>query len=117
MVGLPTVVGHATTRRAVYLDVSEPDLGDGLGRLRAAGFDVQLELAQTADEVVAAASGAEVILVGDTRVTAEALASLPRLQGIALVTAGSDQVDLDAARTRGIRVPNVPAASTDEGAV
>lgn len=112
------MVGHATTRRrAVYLDVSEPVPGDGPGRLRAAGFDVRIELARTDAEVVAAASGAEVILLGDTPVTAAALAGMPGLRGIALGTAGVDQIDVAAAGARGVWVSNVPAASTEEVAV
>jgi D-3-phosphoglycerate dehydrogenase len=102
---------------AVYLDVSEPDVGDGPGRLRDAGFEVRIELARTPGEVVAAAVGADVVLVGDTPLTAEALAGLPGLRGIALVTAGVDQVDLEAARAHGVWVSNVPAASTEEVAV
>jgi len=47
-----------------------------------------------------------------TRVTAELIAKAPQLQLIARAGVGVDNVDLDAATARGIRVVNAPAAAT-----
>ena len=65
----------------------------------------------------AAAEGATALLVGDSPVTADVLGRSRELRIVATVTAGTDQVDLAAARELGIWVANVPDAYTEEVAV
>lgn len=59
------------------------------------------------------ASEADLLLTNKTLVDAELIAQLPTLRYIGLLSTGTNAVDLDAARERGIPVTNVPAYSTD----
>lgn len=65
---------------------------------------------RTADEIVAAADGADVLCMRDQfgRVTGEILDRLPNLKLIVTRSAGYDHIDLAEAERRGIRVCNVP---------
>ncbi|MEK7816124.1 MAG: D-2-hydroxyacid dehydrogenase [Pseudomonadota bacterium] len=60
-----------------------------------------------ADDVVTRVRDADIVLSNKIRITAEHLASLPRLRLIAATATGVDHVDVDAARARGIGVCNV----------
>src|SRR5207244_7392920 len=102
------------TRLAVYVDTVDADLHDGPGLLREAGFDLRVAVASSPREVAEAARGATALLVGDAPVTAEVLDAAPSLRIVSTVTAGTDHLDLAAARERGIWVSNVPDASTEE---
>jgi phosphoglycerate dehydrogenase-like enzyme len=105
------------SRLAVFVDVVECELYDGPDLLRDAGFEVRIAIARTPRDVAAAAQGAAALLTGDAPVTDSVLAAVPELRIIATVTAGTDQVDLAAARERGVWVANVPDISTEEVAV
>ncbi|MDI6772725.1 MAG: NAD(P)-dependent oxidoreductase [bacterium] len=65
---------------------------------------------RTADEIVAAADGADVLCMRDQfgRVTGEILDRLPNLKLIVTRSAGYDHIDLAETARRGIRVCNVP---------
>jgi D-lactate dehydrogenase len=65
---------------------------------------------RSADEIVAAASGADVLCMRDQfgRVTGEVLERLPGLRLIVTRSAGYDHIDLAEARRRGVVVCNVP---------
>jgi D-3-phosphoglycerate dehydrogenase len=103
---------------AVYLDVVEGvDLHGAPAILEAAGFDVRCALARTDEQVIRAARGAAAVLTGDSVVSAAAIAGLPDLRIVATCTVGVDHIDLDAARSAGVWVCNVPAAATEEVAV
>ncbi|GIF08245.1 phosphoglycerate dehydrogenase [Actinoplanes siamensis] len=64
----------------------------------------------TADEVVELAADCDGILSGNEPLTAEVLARLPRLRCISRCGSGTDNVDLDATRARGIEVYRTPDA-------
>jgi lactate dehydrogenase-like 2-hydroxyacid dehydrogenase len=66
-------------------------------------------------EIAPRISTATIVITNIARLTAEILspAVTPNLQMIAVVAAGTDCVDLEAARKRGLVVCNVPAASTE----
>jgi D-3-phosphoglycerate dehydrogenase len=102
------------SRLAVFVDVVSCDLHGGPDLLREAGFEVRHTVAATPDEVAAAAAGATAILTGDAPVTASVLDAAQEVRIVATVTAGTDQVDLDAARERGVWVANVPDAYTED---
>jgi D-3-phosphoglycerate dehydrogenase len=105
------------SRLAVFVDVVDCELHDGPAVLEDAGFEVRSAVATTPQQVAGAAAGATALLVGDSPVTADVLAASAELRIVATVTAGTDQVDLDAARDRGVWVANVPDAYTEEVAV
>jgi len=62
-------------------------------------------------DVVARATGADIVLVNKAQLGREALARLPELRGVSVLATGVNSVDLDAASERGIAVCNVPAYS------
>lgn len=100
---------------AVYTDVEpELDLTPGVRRLREAGFEVRVVASSDADRVAAEAADATVLLVGYSRVDGALLDRLPSLRGVATRSVGTDTIDLEAARIRGIWVANVPDAGTEE---
>ncbi|MGY1810524.1 C-terminal binding protein [Blastococcus sp. SYSU D00669] len=85
--------------------------------LRPAGHELVTAQARTADEVVAAAAGADAVLVQYAPVTAEVLDALPRLRLVSRYGIGVDGIDLEAARARGVWVCNVPDYGTAEVAL
>jgi lactate dehydrogenase-like 2-hydroxyacid dehydrogenase len=71
-------------------------------------------LSSTDSEIPSRIATATIVITNVVRLTASILSPdvCPNLQLIAVVAAGTDCVDHDAARKRGIAVCNVPAAST-----
>lgn len=66
----------------------------------------------SAEDVVARAKDADVVLTNKTEITAETIAALPELKYIGITATGYNVVDIAAAKERGIVVTNVPAYST-----
>jgi D-3-phosphoglycerate dehydrogenase len=80
--------------------------------LRAAGHEVVVRTGLKAPELIAALQGCQALLVrGATRVTAEVLAASPDLKVVARAGTGLDNIDVEAARQRGVTVLNTPAAN------
>ena len=67
----------------------------------------------TAEQVIENCKDADVLLANKTDLNAEVIAALPRLKYIGLYSTGFNNVDLDAAKARGIAVSNTPDYSTD----
>ncbi|WP_300632069.1 D-2-hydroxyacid dehydrogenase [uncultured Duncaniella sp.] len=65
------------------------------------------------DEVVARAKDAEAIYTNKVLITDELMGELPDLKFIGVLATGYNNVDIEAAKRRGITVCNVPAYSTD----
>ena len=65
------------------------------------------------DELRVLLHGADAWIAGTGPVTAEHLAAAPKLKIIARYGVGTEAVDLDAARSRGIPVSNTPGANAD----
>ncbi len=65
------------------------------------------------DEVVARAKDAEAIYTNKVLITDELMGELPDLKFIGVLATGCNNVDIEAAKRRGITVCNVPAYSTD----
>lgn len=81
-------------------------------RLRSAGHDVIERPGLTPGELVEAIQPCQALIVRSaTRVTAELIGSAPQLRVIARAGTGLDNVDVAAARERGITVLNTPAAN------
>lgn len=66
----------------------------------------------TPDQVLARAEGAEAILTNKTVITAQHMQALPSLKYIGVLATGYNVVDIEAARSCGIIVTNIPAYST-----
>ena len=60
------------------------------------------------EEVIPRAQDAEMVLTNKTRLTAEMIAAMPKLEYIGVLATGYNNVDIEAARQRGIVVANVP---------
>ena len=67
----------------------------------------------SADETVARATDAEVVLTNKVLITKDVIAQLPRLKYVGVLATGYNVVDIEAAHQRGIIVTNVPAYSTE----
>ncbi|MGY1637826.1 C-terminal binding protein [Geodermatophilus sp. SYSU D00742] len=85
--------------------------------LGAAGHELLTAQCRTPADVVAAAGDVDAVLVQYAPITAEVLAALPRLRLVSRYGVGVDVVDLDAARSRGVWVCNVPDYGTAEVAL
>lgn len=65
------------------------------------------------DEIAARAAGKQVVITNKAVLTREILKELPDLKLVCLLSTGTNAVDLEACRERGIPVCNIPAYSTD----
>lgn len=63
-------------------------------------------------EFMERAEGAEVLITNKTLITGADMEALPQLKYIGVLATGYNVVDIDAARSRGIVVTNIPAYST-----
>jgi phosphoglycerate dehydrogenase-like enzyme len=70
------------------------------------------EMPENADELVARAAGAEVLINSWTRMDADVFARLPQLRMVSLASTGVDFVDLQAAARHGVAVCRVPHYAT-----
>jgi D-3-phosphoglycerate dehydrogenase / 2-oxoglutarate reductase len=88
-------------------------IGDsGLGLLREAGFDVELGVEWTDEELDARIGEFDGILIRSaTKLTADRLGMATRLRAIGRAGVGVDNVDVDAATKRGIVVANAPQSN------
>ena len=66
-----------------------------------------------ADQILAHAAGAQIILTNKTPLSAQTIAQLPELRFIGVLATGFNVVDVVAARKRGIAVSNIPIYGTD----
>ncbi len=64
------------------------------------------------DQVVARASGAEIVLTNKTAVNRDTIQSLPALRYLGVLATGYNVVDIEAARSRDIPVANIPDYGT-----
>ena len=99
---------------AVYTDMEDLDYSAGVALLEESGYDVLYLGSQDPVAIMERAKDAEALLVGYASVTAEVMDAIPGLKIISLVSMGFDNVDLDAARKRGIWVTNLPGVATEE---
>ena len=66
-----------------------------------------------ADETVARAAEADIVLTNKVIINKEVIAQLPRLKYVGVLATGYNVVDIEAAHERGIIVTNIPAYSTE----
>lgn len=74
--------------------------------------DLRIYETTTPDQVVERIRDAEVVLMNKVRLTREIIDEAPKLRCIGLTATGVDNVDLEAARERGIAVCNITAYCT-----
>jgi glycerate dehydrogenase len=95
--------------RAIFLDYATVSFNgdlDPAALLRAMpGLELRDHTAQP--DVAGAIAGAEVALVNKLRITREVMEAAPALELIALAATGTNNVDLEAARERGVAVCNL----------
>ena len=99
---------------AVYTDVDDTDPSLGIELLEAHGYEVRVLGTRDADEIIAGAADATVLLPGYAEITRDIITALPDLRLISLMSMGFDYVDVDAATEHGVWVTNVPGAATEE---
>lgn len=68
------------------------------------------------DQVIERAREADVLVINKIRLTDAEFAALPRLRLVSITATGTDNVDVEAAKARGVVVSNVPAYGTDSTA-
>lgn len=64
-------------------------------------------------DLLSRAKEAEILLTNKTVIDCESISQLPELKYIGVLATGYNVVDIEAARSRGITVTNIPAYSTD----
>jgi len=90
-----------------FATVSRDDID--LAALESAGLELVLHAVTAAAELPQRLADAEILITNKIRIGAAELAAAPRLKLICLSATGVNNVDLDAARARGIGVCNITA--------
>lgn len=86
---------------------------DGLELLRSKGFEPDVAVGLSEDELIQKLPGIEALLVRSaTKVTAKVLAAAPDLVLVGRAGVGVDNVDLSVASTQGVVVMNTPTGNT-----
>nr|WP_089391149.1 2-hydroxyacid dehydrogenase [Pseudomonas delhiensis] len=99
--------------RAVFLDTASLDLGDlDLQPLHQAFGELLLHAASAPGEIAGRLRGAQVAITNKAPIDARALASNPDLKLILVTATGTNNIDLAAARERGIAVCNCQGYGT-----
>jgi D-3-phosphoglycerate dehydrogenase len=93
--------------------VTEEIAEGGLERLRSVGHEVDVQLGLSPDDLLQAVEGAHALIVRSaTKVTADVLAAGSDLVVVGRAGIGLDNVDVEAATTRGVMVVNAPQSNT-----
>jgi len=91
--------------------VCDPIHQDGVRLLREAGFDVSENPKISRDELLQQAKNFDVLVVrGRTKVTADVFAAATELKVVARSGVGLDNIDIEAAKKRDIKVVSTPGA-------
>jgi D-3-phosphoglycerate dehydrogenase len=92
--------------------VTEQIADGGLDQLRAAGHDVDVQLAPSPDQLLELVKGAHALIIRSaTTVTAEVLAAGSELVVVGRAGIGLDNVDVPAATAQGVMVVNAPQSN------
>src|SRR5438132_8335070 len=92
----------------VLTDSTFPSLDIEEASLRPTGATIVLGQCKTVEALIPLVSQADVVLTQFAPVKAEVIAAMTQARVIVRYGIGTDNVDLDAARSRGIPVCNVP---------
>ena len=105
---------NAKNTKVVITDWTFPDLGVEEALLKAAGVEVVARQCKSEEELIGLCADADAVITQFARVNAKVINSMKRARAIVRYGIGVDNVDLDAARQRGIPVCNVPDYCVDE---
>lgn len=100
-----------------FTDLDDLDPEPARERLAAAGFEVRVAGNRDADAIAEIAHDATALVVGYATIDADLLDRMPALQIISTMSAGTDMVDIPAARERGLWVTNNADIATEDVAV
>ncbi|MCW2293890.1 glycerate dehydrogenase [Pseudomonas sp. BIGb0408] len=101
------------TGRAVFLDYRSLDLGDlDMTPLHEQFAELVLHERSTSEQVIERLQGARVAIVNKAVIDASVLGACPDLQLVLVSATGTNNVDLDAARSRGVAVCNCQGYGT-----
>jgi len=93
--------------------VSDPIAVEGTKRLEEAGFEVDVKTGLAPEELIKIIPEYDGLIVRSaTKVTREVIEAARELKAIGRAGIGLDNIDLEAARERGIKVLNTPGATT-----
>ena len=103
----------SNSTRAVFLDHASLDLGDlDLAPLRQVFGELVLHDTSTGEQAADRLQGAQVAISNKVRLDADTLAACPELKLILVSATGTNNIDLAAARERGITVANCQGYGT-----
>lgn len=105
---------NAAKSTVVITDWTFPDLGIEEGIFHANGLELFARQSKTEAELIALCANADAVITQFARVNANVVAAMNKARAIVRYGIGVDNVDLDAARARGIPVCNVPDYCIDE---
>ncbi|KIP97782.1 MULTISPECIES: 2-hydroxyacid dehydrogenase [Pseudomonas] len=101
------------TGRAVFLDYRSLDLGDlDMTPMHEQFAELVLHERSTSEQVIERLQGARVAIVNKAVIDASVLGACPDLQLVLVSATGTNNVDLDAARSRGVAVCNCQGYGT-----
>ena len=99
--------------KIVVLDAYTGNPGDLSWEKFEALGDLVLYDRTSPDEIVERCSGADIVLTNKVKLQKAEIDALPELKYIGVLATGTNVIDLDYARSKGIDVTNVPGYSTD----
>ncbi len=99
--------------RIVVLDGYTLNPGDNPWDAVADQGDLEVHERTPADQIVARAAGAPIVLTNKTPLSADTISQLPDLKFISVLATGYNVVDVKAAQQRQIPVSNIPVYGTD----
>ena len=98
---------------AIKVLVTDPIHEDGITALKSAGFEVVVDGNLTPDQLIKSVPEFDAIVVrGRTKITDQVINAGTKLRAIARSGVGLDNINLDAAKKRSIKVISTPAAPT-----
>ena len=100
--------------KVTITDYTFPDLEIEERILKTAGCEVVARNCKTEDELIALVADADAVITQFARINAAVIGAMTRARAIVRYGIGVDNVDLDAARARGIAVSNIPDYCIDE---
>jgi phosphoglycerate dehydrogenase-like enzyme len=100
--------------KAVYTDTDDLDPSAGIAQLKAANFEVIRLETHNESEILESAYDAHALLVGYAPIKASLLAQMPHLEIISTLSTGFDNVDIEAANSRGICIATVGGTPAEE---